>query len=177
MLRLLLVPVIVHAIQSHRLDWAVIGFAAAGLSDAADGFIARRFNQRSKLGAYLDPLADKLLLVSVFVVLGMMGRLPAWLVILAVSRDGLIVLGLALSHLFGRPMRPHPILVSKANTAGQIALAGAVLADLALVPGMAALIAPLVALSAVLTVASAAAYLLGWLQHMNGYGETRSATD
>ena len=76
-LRFLLVPVVVLALLQSRMDWALAGFLIAGISDGVDGFIARQFNQRSELGAYLDPMADKLLLVSVFVVLGYHGRIAA----------------------------------------------------------------------------------------------------
>ena len=86
-LRFILVPGVVYALMSGELDWAFAGFIVAGISDGVDGFIARQFDQRSELGAYLEPIANKLLLVSVFVVLGYMGELPLWLVIAVVSRD------------------------------------------------------------------------------------------
>ena len=96
-LRFLLVPAVVYWLLDGQWQLAFAGFLVAGISDGVDGFIARHFNQRSKLGAYLDPMADKLLLVSVFVVLGLMGELPLWLVIVAVSRDALIVCAVLLS--------------------------------------------------------------------------------
>jgi len=99
LLRFLLVPAIVYAMLEGAMGWALAGFLIAGVSDGVDGFIARQFDQRSELGAYLDPIADKLLLVSVFVVLGLMSELPLWLVIAAVSRDLLIVGGVVLSSL------------------------------------------------------------------------------
>ena len=105
-LRLILVPGVVLAMMQGRWDWAFAGFAVAGASDGVDGFIARRFDQRSRLGGYLDPMADKLLLVSVFVVLGVAGELPLWLVILVVSRDALIVLAVLLSSVMAQ--RPWP---------------------------------------------------------------------
>ena len=86
-LRFLLVPGVVFALLTDKMGWALAGFLVAGISDGIDGFIARQFNQRTELGAYLDPMADKVLLASVFVVLGYMGELPLWLVIAAVSRD------------------------------------------------------------------------------------------
>ncbi len=75
-MRLVLVPAVVLAMLDMRWDWAFTGFLIAGISDGVDGFIARRFNQHSRLGAYLDPMADKLLLVSVFVVMGFLAELP-----------------------------------------------------------------------------------------------------
>ena len=77
--RFLLVPLVVYAIYSGQMTLAFAGFLIAAVSDGVDGFIARRFNMRSELGTYLDPIADKLLLVTVFVVLGALGHLPLWL--------------------------------------------------------------------------------------------------
>ncbi|PSJ61056.1 CDP-alcohol phosphatidyltransferase family protein [Kumtagia ephedrae] len=171
-LRFLLVPGVVYAMLSGRMDWAFAGFVIAGVSDAVDGFIARQFNQRSEFGAYLDPVADKLLLVSVFVVLGMMGELPLWLVIAAVTRDALIVTAVILSSVMARPVEMKPLLVSKANTALQIVLVIVVLAELAFRTDFGWPLDGLVYLCGLLTVASAAAYLVAWLRHMNGYGES-----
>lgn len=170
-LRFLLVPGVVYWLLTGRMELAFAGFVVAGISDGVDGFVARQFNQRSKLGAYLDPMADKLLLVSVFVVLGIMGELPLWLVIAAVSRDALIVIAVLLSTIMGNPVEMKPLLVSKANTAVQIVLAAAVLAELAFAVEFGPIRPSLIIISGLLTVASAAAYLVGWLRHMNGYGE------
>ena len=171
-LRLLLVPIVIWALLDGQVGWALGLFVLAGVSDGIDGFIARHFNQRSKLGAYLDPMADKLLLVSVFVVLGYMGELPLWLVIAAVSRDALIVSAVMLSTVMGHPVEMKPLYVSKANTATQILLAALVLADLAFGLGLGALREAGTLLSGLLTVASAVAYLVAWLTHMGGYAET-----
>lgn len=169
-LRFLLVPAVVATLLSGDVGWALVLFVVAGLSDAADGFIARAFDQRSELGAYLDPMADKLLLVSVFVVLGFMGELPVWLVVVAVSRDALIVAAVVLSTLIGKPVEMKPLFVSKANTAVQIVLVIAVLAELAFAPALSQAFGParpvLVAVSGSLTVLSTAAYLVQWLRHM-----------
>ncbi len=170
-LRLILVPGVVLAMMQGRWDWAFAGFAVAGASDGVDGFIARRFDQRSRLGGYLDPMADKLLLVSVFVVLGVAGELPLWLVILVVSRDALIVLAVLLSSVMAQPVEMKPLLVSKANTAVQLLLAAFVLGELAFGIDIGAIRPALIILSGLLTVASAAAYLVAWLRHMNDYGE------
>lgn len=170
-LRFLLVPAVVLAMLQSRWDVAFAGFVIAGISDGVDGFIARQFNQRSRLGAYLDPMADKLLLVSVFVVLGFIGELPLWLVVAAVSRDALIICAVLLSTVMGHPVEMKPLMVSKANTAIQIVLAAEVLAELAFTADLGPLRPALILLSALLTVASAAAYLVAWLRHMSGYGE------
>lgn len=170
-LRFLLVPAVVYWLLSGEWRLAFAGFVIAGISDGVDGFVARRFNQRSKLGGYLDPMADKLLLVSVFVVLGFMGELPLWLVIAAVSRDGLIVCAVVLATVMGTPVEMKPLMVSKANTAVQIVLAAVVLAELAFAADFGLLRSALIILSALLTVASAAAYLVAWLRYMSAHGE------
>ena len=170
-LRFVLVPAVVLAMLNMRWDWAFAGFLVAGISDGVDGFIARRFNQHSKLGAYLDPMADKVLLVSVFVVMGFIGELPLWLVVTMVSRDALIICAVLLSTVMAHPVEMKPLYVSKANTAAQIVLAAVVLGELALGLHLDPLRPALILLSGVLTVASAAAYLVAWLRHMSGYGE------
>ncbi len=173
-LRFLLVPAVVYAMMSGELEWAFAGFIIAGISDGVDGFIARQFDQRSELGAYLDPIADKLLLVSVFVMLGQMGELPLWLVIAVVSRDALIVGAVLLSYVMGNPVVVKPLFVSKANTTAQILLAGLVLGELSFAAAIDNLRAALIVLTGLLTVASAAAYLVAWLRHMNGDGESET---
>jgi cardiolipin synthase len=170
-LRLVLVPGVVLAMLQARWEWAFAGFVVAGVSDGVDGFIARHFNQRSRLGAYLDPMADKLLLVSVFVVLGIAGELPLWLVVAVVSRDALIVFAVLLSSVMAQPVEMKPLMVSKANTAIQLVLAAVVLGELAFGIDIGALRPALIILSGLLTVASAAAYLVAWLRHMSGHGE------
>jgi cardiolipin synthase len=176
LMRFFLVPAVVFAMLSDRMGWAFAGFLIAGISDGVDGFIARQFNQRSKLGAYLDPVADKLLLVSVFVVLGFMGGLPLWLVVAAVSRDALIVGAVLISSLMGHPVDIRPVFVSKANTAVQIVLAAWVLAESAFAMAFGPVRTWLIIVSGLLTVASAAAYLVSWLKHMAGYAEGDTPT-
>jgi len=119
------VPVVIWAIASRQMQIAFLLFLAAGVSDAVDGFIAKRFNMASELGAHLDPLADKTLIVSIYVALGVTDAIPRWLVILVVSRDILIIGGVMLAWFLGEPMRLKPLLVSKLNTTAQIAFAAA----------------------------------------------------
>ncbi len=165
-MRLLLVPFVVWALLSGHELTALIGFVAAGLSDGVDGYIARRYDMKSELGTYLDPVADKLLLVSVFIVLAYQGILPLWLVAIVVFRDALIVSAVMLSAVMGNPVEMHPLLVSKANTAAQIILATLVLAHHGLGFDGAGVITFLTAVVALLTAASTAAYLVTWLKHM-----------
>ena len=125
--RLCAVPAAIWLMLQHRLDLAFLVFIGAGISDALDGWIARAWNARSQLGAVLDPIADKALLVSVYVTLAAIGVLPDWLAILVVFRDLLIVGGVLVLWAVGLPPRIKPIFISKANTAAQIILAALVL--------------------------------------------------
>src|SRR4051812_9917906 len=88
--RILLVPFIVWAIASDKMEIAFVIFVVAGISDAVDGFLAKRFNMASELGALLDPLAHKVLLVSIYVALGILGAVPRWIGILVVSLESMI---------------------------------------------------------------------------------------
>ncbi len=164
--RIFMVPLIVWLIISGQFFVAFLLFVLAGMSDAVDGFVAKRFNQATELGAYLDPIADKLLLVSIYVSLGFREILPPWLVILVVSRDILIVGALVLSWLMEQPVPITPLMVSKANTTAQIVLAALVLGGLGFGLQMPYLIIVMSILVAVLTVLSAGAYLRLWLMHM-----------
>ncbi|WP_370196559.1 MULTISPECIES: CDP-alcohol phosphatidyltransferase family protein [Aurantimonas] len=165
--RLCGVPVLIWALIERDWTLAFAIFVVAGLSDAVDGVIARRWNQQSELGLYLDPIADKVLLVSVFVGLALLERLPGWLAIAVVSRDLLIVAAVLLSYVMGRPVTVRPLLVSKLNTVSQIVLAGVALGEPAFGLSLTAEIEFLVAVTVVLTGVSAAAYLVDWLRHMN----------
>ncbi|MEM9105725.1 MAG: CDP-alcohol phosphatidyltransferase family protein [Pseudomonadota bacterium] len=164
--RFLMVPAVIYALLLGAMMPAFVIFVIAGISDAVDGFIARQFNQHSELGSYLDPIADKLLLVTVFIMLAILGFLPQWLVVLVVSRDVLIVIAVIISSLMGRPVEVNPLFVSKANTACQIALAAVVLAELAFNTAFGDLRLILVYTVAVLTILSAGAYLKVWVDHM-----------
>jgi cardiolipin synthase (CMP-forming) len=169
LLRIILVPVVVWAIITGDMLAAFSLFLIAGLSDAVDGFLAKRFHMASELGAYLDPLADKALIVSIYVALGIAKALPISLVILVVSRDIMIVSGFMLSLLVDKPMpvRPHP--VSKLNTVVQILLAALVLAEKGFGFNAALLETTGIVLVATLTVLSMAFYLAEWLRHMNSF--------
>ena len=165
--RILLVPVVVWAIIYGELWLAFVLFLAAGVSDAVDGFLAKRFNMASELGAYLDPLADKTLIVSIYVTLGIAGKIPLWLVILVVSRDIMIIGAIMLSWLLGSPLKVKPLLVSKLNTVAQIVFACAVLASLGFNLRADNLIFALIPVVAALTLLSVAAYVREFVRHMN----------
>ena len=170
--RILLVPVMVWAIAAHEMRFAFGLFLVAGLSDAVDGFLAKRFNMTSELGAYLDPLADKVLIMSIYVALGITDAIPRWLVILVVSRDLLIVGGIMLAWILGNPMKVKPLWVSKLNTVAQILYAGVVLAALGFQFDAGVVQVLLVVSVALLTLLSIGFYLRNWVRHMGMAGET-----
>ena len=171
LLRLLLAPVVIWLLLEGQPFLAFGLFLFAGATDAIDGMIAKRFDQQTELGAWLDPLADKALLVSVFITLGILHELPLWLVLLAVSRDALIVGGVLLSYTLGNPLVMSPLRISKANTVAQIALVAAVLAQMAFAGKPDALTDQLITyavwLTAATTTASGGAYMLTWVRAMN----------
>jgi cardiolipin synthase len=165
--RILLVPVIVWAIASNEMQVAFGLFIAGGVSDLVDGFLAKRFRMATELGAYLDPLADKAMLVSIYVALGIVQAIPRWLVILVVWRDIMIVTAVILSWLVDKPVKLKPLAISKVNTLAQVLLAAFVLARLGVGLHLEATIEALTALVAALTLLSLAFYVIAWVRHMN----------
>ena len=165
--RILLVPVVIWAITSGEMRIAFLLFFAAGLSDAVDGFLAKRFGMATALGAYLDPLADKAMIVSIYVALGIVDEIPRWLVILVVSRDIMIVAAVILSWLVDKPLKLKPLMVSKLNTVAQVLLALLVLATLSLKIEAGFAIQVLTVIVAILTLLSVAFYVAAWVRHMN----------
>jgi cardiolipin synthase len=169
--RLLSAPLGVWFILNHDLTGAFWLFVAAGLSDAVDGFIAKHFNQSSELGELLDPIADKALIVSMTVTLGLAGYLPNWVVILVVFRDILIVGGYLMALAVTRPLRWRPNAVSKLNTVLQIALITLVLAHLGLNLDDFGMTMPLALAVGVTTMLSGALYLVRWMRVFAGAEE------
>lgn len=169
LLRLVLVPVIIWLIVTDELLAAFLVFLIAGLTDALDGFFARRFNWVTTLGAYLDALADKALLVSVYATLGFFGHLPPWLVILVISRDVLIIGAVLLSWLLARKIEIKPARVSKFNTVIQIALAALVLAKRGIPIDLATAEMLLIWTCGLTTTLSAALYMAIWMKRMAVY--------
>jgi cardiolipin synthase len=165
--RILLVPVVVWAIASGEMRVAFLLFLVAAISDAVDGFLAKRFGMTTELGAYLDPLADKVLIVSIYLTLGFNGIIPRWIVILVVSRDIMIVGAILLSWLIDKPVTVKPLAVSKLNTTMQIIYAGLVLATFGFALDIDRLLTLVMALVAVLTLLSVGFYVAEWVRHMN----------
>jgi cardiolipin synthase (CMP-forming) len=121
MVRILLVPVLVIFLMEGRMDAALLVFVVAGVSDGLDGFIARMFKQKTVLGAYLDPIADKLLLNTSFVAMAIFGLMPGWLSVLVVSRDFIILAGAGILILNNRKFEVKPSISSKITTVLQLA--------------------------------------------------------
>lgn len=127
LLRIILTPVFVIYLINGHLTSALIVFVICSASDGVDGFVARVFKQKSKLGSFLDPLADKLLLVTAFLALAAMAHLPAWLTVTVIARDVMILLGVLVIHLNKLELHIRPSVLSKINTCFQFITLTAVL--------------------------------------------------
>ena len=173
--RLLTVPITVYLLMQSAYLAAFILFLLAGASDALDGYLAKRNNQTTELGAILDPLADKALLVGVYVTLGLQGNLPNWLVLLVVFRDVLIIGGVIILFLVRLEVKMRPLIISKINTATQIGLAAIVLAELGLSLNIMGLVEAMVYLAGLTTVISGASYVVSWSRHMAGIEDDESS--
>ena len=160
--RLLSAPVVIYLILNDFMTAAFWLFIAAGISDGVDGYLAKTLGQSSALGAYLDPIADKVLLVGVYLTLGQDGHLPTWLVIMVVFRDLIIVGGIILLHISNSGIRMRPLLISKVNTAAQIALIALVLVELGLKIDLGGFLDVLIYVVGATTIASGASYIINW---------------
>lgn len=164
--RILAVPLTIWLIISSDYRFAFWLFVVAAISDGVDGFIAKRFNQITRLGSYLDPVADKLLLVSIYITLGFLKLIPAWLPIVVASRDFLIVGGVLFMFMFDYPFVVKPLMLSKVNTTAQIILAGGILCSLGYGFSDNGVWLWGYVVVALLTLASGGQYLLAWVHQM-----------
>ena len=119
-LRILLIAPIVVTLLEHDYRLALLLIFIAGFSDGLDGFLAKTFDWRTRLGGLLDPLADKLLMLALFLTLTYMGLAPVWLAALVIGRDIIIVTGAVAYNVLVGPVRPDPSMISKANTSCQL---------------------------------------------------------
>jgi len=160
-IRILLTPVFVMAYTSENFNLAWVLFLIAGLTDALDGFLARIWNQRTHLGAMLDPLADKALLVTSFICLAIKGWLPAWVAVIVVSRDAIIVGGLALLNFWGVDVKKRikPIWISKFTTAAQIFLVIFVMINRTFEWNLPVVMSVIVWITVIATIVSGTAYI------------------
>lgn len=166
--RLLTAPLVVWLIAENMLLVAFWVFVVAAASDAADGILAKWLDARTKLGSYLDPLADKALLVSVYVMLGYKGYVADWLVILVVFRDLAIVGGVILYEMLVGELRVKPLVVSKLNTLAQIVLAALILGVQGLHAEAGWAVDSMVYVVTATVLLSGAAYLPLWSRAANG---------
>jgi cardiolipin synthase len=120
LIRVVLIPVFVILVMNQSLGWALFIFALAGITDGADGLIARLTRQRTELGAYLDPIADKLLLSSAFITLAIFELLPSWLTVIVITRDVIILIGIVVMTLNHYEVKIDPSLFGKVTTTFQI---------------------------------------------------------
>lgn len=138
--RILLTPVFVICLLRDMFPAAIFVFLLAGISDALDGLFARYLNQRTLLGAYLDPIADKILLMSAFICLAVLEKIPPWLAVVVISRDIIIVVGYAISEITDtrHRIRVKPSIASKCTTVAQLFTVLWVLVnpDISTAPGM-----------------------------------------
>lgn len=166
LLRILLIPVFVGLMLYARYESALAVLLGAGLTDALDGTIARAANQSTKLGMFLDPLADKLLLTSGFLTLSVLHLVPLWIVILVVSRDVILLAGAVLAHLTDSAVDIAPTLLGKATTVFQLAFLLLAVGCVAWDKDM-RLLDPLLYLVVLLTVASGFHYLYRGFARLN----------
>lgn len=160
LLRIILTPIFVIMVIQRRFIWAVTIFGAAAVSDGLDGFLARALGQKTTLGSYLDPIADKLLLSSAYLSLAILGMLPSWLTVIVLSRDVIILGGAVMLHLIHGPIPIRPLIISKLTTVLQLStLLAVLLAGPLPALGLARYLAPLFMATAILTVVSGLRYI------------------
>lgn len=172
-LRILLSIPVVWMLLEQRFDIALILFAIAGVSDGLDGFLAKHYGWQSQLGGLLDPLADKVLLVSSYVSLALLGLIPVWLMLLVILRDLVIVTGALVYNFRIRELEAEPSLLSKFNTLAQILLVLAVVLDRGLIALPLALVQGLIWLVFFTTILSGVNYVWVWSHRAADYGSQR----
>ncbi len=165
-LRILLIPIIVGFLVYEQVEYALATLIIAVLTDALDGTIARLANQKTQFGAYLDPLADKLLLMATFVTFSLLEMVPAWSVILVVSRDAILLTGTLVAHLADTAIDASPTALGKATTLFQVSYIILVLAFISqgLDP---VLLFPLLSIMSLLTVLSGLHYIVRGVSQLN----------
>ena len=159
LIRLLCAIPVVLLVRAGAYHHAALLFLLAASSDALDGYIAKRFNGVTPVGAVLDPVADKVLMDSLFLTLAFEGHLPVWVAALVIGRDLLIVGGTLFLRLAAGRFRIEPLLLGKISTFLQIALGCAVLAQLSVLPGLEPWVQPLTIVTGLMVIASALAYV------------------
>ncbi|AUB84007.1 CDP-alcohol phosphatidyltransferase family protein [Candidatus Thiodictyon syntrophicum] len=169
-LRLVAVIPVVWLLLSQQFGWALVLFAVAGVSDGVDGFLAKNYGWQSRLGGILDPVADKTLLVSCFLVLGSMGLIPVWLVLAVIFRDLVIVAGALLYNYRVEELEAAPTLTSKINTLFQLVLVVAAITDAGPMPLPGWVITSLTWACLVTILVSGVQYVLVWSAKARTHG-------
>ncbi len=168
-IRIILVFPIAYYLHKDEWLYAFVLFFIAGISDGIDGYLARNFNWQSKLGSILDPLADKLLMLVLYVMLAYKDIIPDWLAILVVARDIIIILGAMTYHWLTRELNVSPLISSKINTAFQITFVIALMFHRAIAPLSEILIYSLQLGVIFATVYSGISYIIRWTQYTIKY--------
>lgn len=166
LVRILMTPAIAVLLLYRQTGLALIVFSLAGLTDALDGFVARRRGQRTTLGMVLDPLADKLLMISVVLVLTSLKELPRWFMIIILSRDIILVGGALVVHMFVGKREHLPSVLGKATTAAQITTVVMAMLD-NLVPALRPAVLPMATVTALLTITSGVHYVFRGARYLN----------
>jgi len=173
-LRIAATPVLLMLLKNEMFAAALALFVLTGVSDGLDGYIAKRFRYQTRLGAILDPVADKLLLVSCFVMLTVMGFLPFWLLVLVAFRDIVIVGGYLLLVILEGGVTMRPSRISKLNTVFQICLIAAVLIELAAAAELPMVVPALIAAVTVTSIFSGIHYVWIWAFRREGHAHGSS---
>lgn len=161
-MRLLLTLPIVLTLLKGEYGWVLVLLLLAGLSDGLDGWLVRRYGWQTRLGGYLDPLADKILMMGTYFTVAYVGLLPWWLVVVVVARDAVIILGALAYRAVTRALEMQPLLISKVNTFFQVVLVISVLVDAGVISLPVLLLDLLIGIVLFTTVASGVAYVVGW---------------
>lgn len=162
--RVLITPFFVILLIKKMFFFALLVFTIAGISDALDGLIARYFNQRTVLGSYLDPLADKILLSSAFISLAILKVIPGWLSVIVITRDILILLGISMISIMGKNIAIKPSLISKCTTVFQLATIFLILLDSQFAIHKLLILLPLYWITAFFTITSGLHYIVAGLK-------------
>jgi cardiolipin synthase (CMP-forming) len=179
-LRIVLIPVFVLLLVYRRPGVALAVFSLAALTDMLDGYVARRRGSQSRLGAFLDPMADKLLLTASFITLTQLRVLPVWITIVVISRDVILVVGALLIHMLGGRIHPRPTWAGKAATFSQVltVLVGLLVRYARTPAGIGAFVFNSVtALAALFTIASGLQYLVQGMRYLNATDAAREEPD
>ena len=161
--RILLVPVFVIFVIQNNLFMALVIFILAGITDGLDGFLARVLDQRTVIGAYLDPSADKFLLISAYLSLTIKDMLPGWLSVVVVSRDIIILSGVVILHVMDKRPAIRPSILSKITTVFQIAT---IILMLFYAGSQTVFLSPIIAITAAFTILSGLAYIYSGIKIM-----------